>query len=69
MSKQLSATLGKLHSLETVPSLAALAQDPSDVVRQSVVEALGNLGSSGPGHVLTKRSLALRASALGTVST
>ena len=53
-----AATLGKLHALDTVPSLAALAQDPSDVVRQSVVEALGNLGSSGPGHGRTKRGLA-----------
>ncbi len=53
-----AATLGKLHALETVPSLAALAQDPSEVVRQSVVEALGNLGSSRLGHVRTKRGLA-----------
>ena len=29
------------------PALAALVQDPSDVVRQSVVEALGILGSTG----------------------
>jgi HEAT repeat protein len=53
-----AAALGKLHALETVPSVAALAQDPSDVVRQSVVEALGNLGGSGPGHGRTKRGLA-----------
>ena len=53
-----AATLGKLHALETVPLLAALAQDPSDVVRQSVIEALGNLGSSRLGHVRTKRGLA-----------
>ncbi len=53
-----AATLGKLHALEAVPSLAALAQDPSEVVRQSVVEALGNLGSSRLGHVRTRRGLA-----------
>ena len=36
-----ATTLGLLRVLDTVPSLAALARDPSDVVRQSVVEALG----------------------------
>ena len=50
-----AATLGKLHSLESVPSVAVLAQDPSEVVRQSVIEALGNLGSSGTRQVRTKR--------------
>ena len=52
------STLGRLHAQETVPSVAALAQDPSDVVRQSVAEALGDLGSSGPGRGRTQRGLA-----------
>jgi HEAT repeat protein len=41
------ATLGHLHTLETVPLLAVLRQDPSDMVRQSLVETLGVLGSAG----------------------
>jgi HEAT repeat protein len=42
-----AAALGHLHALDTVPLLAALGRDPSDVVRQSVVEALGVLGGAG----------------------
>ena len=53
-----AAALGQLHALETVPLLAALGQDPSDVVRQSVVEALGILGSPGPGPARKRRGLA-----------
>jgi HEAT repeat protein len=39
-----AAALGRLHALDTVPLLVALGHDPSDVVRQSLVEALGILG-------------------------
>ena len=44
-----AAALGRLHALDTVPCWPQLAQDPSDVVRQSVVEALGNPRSPRPG--------------------
>ena len=50
-----ATALGKLRVLEVVPLVSSLAQDPSEVVRQSVVEALGNLGMSGPGHVRPRR--------------
>jgi HEAT repeat protein len=40
------AALGRLHAVETVPLLVALGHDPSDVVRQSLVEALGVIGSA-----------------------
>jgi HEAT repeat protein len=38
-----AGALGRLHALDTVPLLVALGHDPSDVVRQSLVEALGVL--------------------------
>lgn len=41
-----AAALGLLGVVETVPSLAELYQDPSDVVRQSAVEALGHASAS-----------------------
>jgi HEAT repeat protein len=44
-----AGTLGQLHALDTTLSVAALVRDPSDVVRQSAVEALGALGSQRPG--------------------
>ena len=42
-----AAALGRLHALDTVPMLVTLASDTSDMVRQSLVEALGILASSG----------------------
>lgn len=42
-----AATLGHLHALDVLPFLIPLGQDSSDMVRQSVVEALGALGSGG----------------------
>ena len=39
--------LGQLHALEAIPRLAALASDASDLVRQSVAEALGVLCGAG----------------------
>ena len=41
------AALGRLHALETVPRIAALGSDPSDLVRQSVAESLGILCGAG----------------------
>src|SRR5262249_44530752 len=38
------AGLGLLHSIESIPLVAELSQDPSPFVRQSVAEALGVLG-------------------------
>lgn len=63
-----AAALGQLHALDTVPVLAALGLDPSDVVRQSVVEALGIIGCAATepdrkkrrfrrGHGLRRRTL------------
>ena len=42
-----AGALGLLHDMDTVRFVAGLASDPSDVVRQSVVEALGHLGGTG----------------------
>ena len=38
------AGIGRLHSIESIPLVAELSQDPSPFVRQSVAEALGVLG-------------------------
>ncbi|SIN87371.1 HEAT repeat [Singulisphaera sp. GP187] len=40
------AALGLLHAVDTVPLLAGLSQDPCALVRQSVAQALGTLGSA-----------------------
>ncbi|WP_406700110.1 HEAT repeat domain-containing protein [Singulisphaera sp. Ch08] len=40
------AALGLLNAGDTLPLLAALSQDPSALVRQSVAEALGTLGTA-----------------------
>jgi HEAT repeat protein len=50
-----AAALGQLHAVDTVPLVAALGRDPSDMVRQSVVEALGILGEAGARPVRTER--------------
>ncbi len=42
-----ASALGRLHDMDTVRFLAVLGRDPSDLVRQSVVEALGSLGGAG----------------------
>ena len=52
-----AAALGYLHAVETIPSLAALVQDPSDAVRQSVVVALGTLGGTTTGSGGKRRPL------------
>ncbi len=44
-----AAALGRLHAWKSVPLLAALIRDPSELVRLSVVEALGILGSPRTG--------------------
>lgn len=38
------STLGHLHARDSLPMIAQLSQDPSDLVRWSVVDALGILG-------------------------
>ncbi len=52
-----AAALGQLRALEAVPLLAELVRDPSEVVRQSVVEAMGVLGSPGQGSAHNRRGL------------
>lgn len=42
-----AAALGRLHDMDTIRYVAGLGKDPSDVVRQSAVEALGYLGGAG----------------------
>lgn len=42
-----AAALGHLQAREEVPLLVQLANDPSDLVRQSLVEALGRIGMAG----------------------
>ena len=52
-----AAALGHLRALEAMPLLAELVRDPSEVVRQSVVEALGVLASPGQGSARARRGL------------
>jgi HEAT repeat protein len=56
------AALGHLHARDEVPLLVQLAHDPSDVVRQNLVEALGRIGaaSADTNHGNYRRSQALR---------
>jgi HEAT repeat protein len=42
-----AGTLGRLRALEAVPLLVPLAEDPSDLVRQAAVEALGRITAAG----------------------
>jgi HEAT repeat protein len=42
-----AAALGRLHACDQVSLLVKLADDPSDVVRQSLVEALGLITAAG----------------------
>jgi HEAT repeat protein len=51
-----AGALGRLHALDLVPVVAELGGDPSDVVRQSVVEALGILGEAASSPTRTERS-------------
>jgi HEAT repeat protein len=39
-----ASSLGRLHAMDSLELLVAQARDPSEIVRQSVVEALGLLG-------------------------
>ena len=41
------ATLGRLHALPTVALLAQLVDDESDLVRQSLAQAMGEIGTAG----------------------
>jgi len=49
-----AAALGRLHACDQVPRLVQLADDPRDVVRQSMVEALGLITAPGAPTVDTK---------------
>ncbi len=44
-----AVALGHLRAVESISLLAALVRDPSDVVRQGAVEAMGTLASPSPG--------------------
>jgi HEAT repeat protein len=50
-----AAALGRLRSLDALPELIRLREDPSELVRQSVVEALGIIGGPG-GQAVRRRS-------------
>ena len=52
------AALGHLHASDEVPLLIYLANDPSDIVRQHLVEALGRICSAS--HLRQRRSPVLR---------
>jgi HEAT repeat protein len=52
-----AAALGHLRALETLPTLVQLRADPSDWVRQSLVEALGTIGASDVNAARRKRFL------------
>lgn len=51
-----AGALGRLHALDAAPLLAGLGGDPSDLVRQSVVEALGVLGEAAASPTRKERS-------------
>jgi HEAT repeat protein len=59
-----AAALGRLHALDAVRPLTALAADPSDVVRQATVEALGRV--VGAGSALYRKERRLRRVLQGT---
>lgn len=42
-----AAALGRLHAVDAIPELVRLSSDPSEMVRQSVAEALGTIGGAG----------------------
>jgi HEAT repeat protein len=52
-----AAALGRLHALDAVRPLTALAADPSDVVRQATVEALGLIVGTGSAPYRKRRRL------------
>jgi HEAT repeat protein len=60
-----AAALGRLHALEALPLLVTLGRDPSDMVRQSLVEALGILGGTGMRPTRPKRRIWLRGRGIG----
>jgi HEAT repeat protein len=55
-----AAALGHLHARDQVVLLVQLAQDPSDVVRQNLVEALGLIGAANADHIRRSRGRGLR---------
>jgi HEAT repeat protein len=59
------ATLGRLQALPTVALLAQLVDDESDLVRQSLAEALGDIGAAGSRATRLIRPRAPRPRSLG----
>ena len=55
-----AAALGHLHARDQVILLAQLAKDPSDVVRQSLVEALGLIGAANADYTRRSRGRVLQ---------
>jgi HEAT repeat protein len=51
-----AVALGHLHARDEIPLLVQLAHDPSDVVRQNLVEALGLIGAASADTDRTPRS-------------
>jgi HEAT repeat protein len=53
------SALGRLHALEALPALSHTTQDASEMVRQSLVEALGTIASPGSKTLRKKWSIRL----------
>jgi HEAT repeat protein len=52
-----AGAVGCLHALDAAPELVKLRHDPSDWVRESMVEALGKIGGASAGVVRRKQFL------------
>ncbi len=52
-----SGAVGRLHALEALPALVKMRRDPSDWVRESMVEALGRIGGASWGLARRRRLL------------
>ncbi|HVK07386.1 MAG TPA: HEAT repeat domain-containing protein [Gemmataceae bacterium] len=55
-----AAALGQLHALDALPALAGLRDDPSELVRQEVVGALGVIGGAGVRTDLRRAQITVR---------
>ena len=49
-----AGAVGRLHALDSLPALVKMRRDPSDWVRESMVEALGRIGGAELGLGSTK---------------
>ena len=59
--------IGHLHTLESLPALVKLSRDRSEWVRQSLAEALGQIGGANWGLARRRRLLPPRAGRAGTL--